>query len=659
MNRPMANESSYDIATVRSYPIQFSRTTLFCIGLLIATLWLATRPYAGVVEDSRFYTVQALNALLPNNYKGDLYFQYGSQDEFTIFSSIYKPFISAFGIGAGNLVLTVISQFFWLIALIYFIKSLFRDKYVSIVATIMVIVLPGGPIVRYGEPYVTPRIFAEAMTMLALGSMLRGRSIRAVLILCVSLAVHPLMTLPGMAVFFLHEVLKNRIWWLVMSIAVSVALLLAFCGIEPFVKFTMTFDQKWFSIVSIRDGFCSVINWGAGDWSCVCSMFSLGVLGQQFADTGKEKKFISIVLLVTLGSLLVSIFGGDVLKNVLIFDAQTWRATWILAVVSYVYTAISLLRIERRGVGSFTNSRFLLISALILLALSTFIIQFCLQAAAMLVLACGVGIWEKRTGNAIPALLSIVVFILVGIVFGTAIIFFQLYIKKTLITPDNLWHSLVGIALCALAIVVLFMNLLKIRSVSGCRHCSVGTLLLSIILFVIACNNWDQRSPWVKFVDDTNNPPKSLVDLLPASGPIYWEGDVTVPWFLLKRASYFSCDQGTGVLFNRGTAINYQKRFKSFQPLDTLDFLQSNICPAANDRTHLQVTKTELSSVCRDNDGLGALVLVRPVKGDPGKIWRSPVKFEEVVSTGQKAINFETNQFYVYRCDEFSRTPSS
>jgi len=56
--------------------------------LLIGALWLSTHRYFGIVHDGRLYTVQALRALDPARWTDDLYFRFGSQDAFTVFSAL-------------------------------------------------------------------------------------------------------------------------------------------------------------------------------------------------------------------------------------------------------------------------------------------------------------------------------------------------------------------------------------------------------------------------------------------------------------------------------------------------------------------------------------------------------------------------------------------
>ena len=188
---------------------RFTRATSLCLVMLIVTLWLVTRPYLGVIHDSRFYTIEALNELISGRFSDDLYFRYGSQGQFTLFTQIYKPFLMAFGIGGGNLILTIVAQLFWLSGLLYLTRKVFRNSATVAIAIVAAILLPGGVFLQYGEPFLTPRLFAEAITFFALGQMLRGQPIFALILLCASMTIHPLMTLPGLAVLFFYEATKS------------------------------------------------------------------------------------------------------------------------------------------------------------------------------------------------------------------------------------------------------------------------------------------------------------------------------------------------------------------------------------------------------------------------------------------------------------------
>src|SRR6516225_361745 len=45
-------------------------------------------PYAGITHDARLYSVQVLNRVEDGSYSDDLFFRYGSQDDYSLFSRL-------------------------------------------------------------------------------------------------------------------------------------------------------------------------------------------------------------------------------------------------------------------------------------------------------------------------------------------------------------------------------------------------------------------------------------------------------------------------------------------------------------------------------------------------------------------------------------------
>ncbi len=628
---------------------QHSRVTTLCLVLLIVTLWLVTRAYGGIYHDSRFYALQGLNALMPGRFADDLYFRYGSQDQFTLFTSIYKPFLTIFGLATGNLVLTIITQLLWLSGLFFLARSLFHDKKMMLIAVAAAVVLPGGVGFSYGEPFLTPRLLAEALTLWALGMMLRGQSLRALLLLCVSITIHPLMTLPGLAVLFLYEARKRPVWWVAVILGVILTFGLAFAGIQPFARLLVSFDPTWFAIVRVRDYFCLLTRWNIIELIPICNMLVLAAFGLTLAEPD-EQRFLGSVLTVGFGGLAVSLVGGDFLHNVLIVDIQAWRATWLPAVVTNLFVGTIILRIQRRGESSLADAPFVFALAIALLTLSRFLGAVSIIATPMTVVACAVGIWEHRHQRAIPLRSRIFVISLMGVALGLTAIALYASIQAFALEPNTLGRVACGTALTVFALGATWVILVNTNPLHRWASRPIPMLCLAVTLVTIAGFNWDQRSPWRKFIDTTDTPPTSLTSLLPRDRSIYWEGDVTVPWFLLKRPSYFSCAQGTGALFSRGTAINYQHRYESFQPLRTLSFGRDSLCPLAKGHATAPLNRADLASVCKKEPGLGALVLTKAVIGAPQKIWVSPVEFMDLSRIDGKLKLFKTNRFFVYSC---------
>src|SRR5580704_13550837 len=89
-------------------PLTWSDRVCQAIGKLAAQPWsllcvllacnALARPYAGITHDARLYSAQVLNQLDPGTYGDDLFFRYGSQDQFSIFSQFAAPFVAILGL---------------------------------------------------------------------------------------------------------------------------------------------------------------------------------------------------------------------------------------------------------------------------------------------------------------------------------------------------------------------------------------------------------------------------------------------------------------------------------------------------------------------------------------------------------------------------------
>src|SRR5207245_350004 len=72
------------------------RPVLLVLILLAANA--VTRPYANIAHDTRLYSVQVLNQAENGIYDNDLYFRYGSQDQYSFFSIIMAPLVRLMGL---------------------------------------------------------------------------------------------------------------------------------------------------------------------------------------------------------------------------------------------------------------------------------------------------------------------------------------------------------------------------------------------------------------------------------------------------------------------------------------------------------------------------------------------------------------------------------
>lgn len=624
---------------------------LISVALLILALWMTTRPYQGIFHDSRFYTVEALNDLLPGRFSQDLYFQYGSQGRFTIFSLFYRPLIAFLGLSGGNIALTIVAQCLWLGGLCYLSSVLFRDWKQTSAAVAAVILLPSGSMFHYGEPFLTPRPFAEALTFWALGSQFRGRPVRALGMLGISMFIHPLMTLPGLAVWFLYEAMQRRILWLVAAIAVAIPLGLALAGVQPFSWLFIRIDPSWFEIVWTRDDFCFVTQWKLDRWLPIGGSFVLGLFELALAIP-PERRVLIPVFIVGAAGILLSLVGGDILHNVLLFDIQTWRAMWLFTVFANLFAVKMLIRFARARPVTSSPTLWFAGLALGLMAIAQFFVLTTMGAVMLLALAVFAVFWEWVAKQPLSRSLRIPLAVLVGCSLTALLIGAEVTVNEIDLSPTFFWQTLNHLVLSFCIALVIWFLLFRSDGSVGKRMPPAAFLAVALALTAIAGWQWDQRTAWTRFVD-ASVPPASLTELLPGNAPIYWEGDVATPWFLLKRASYFSCDQGTGALFSRDTALAYGKRYKNLQKLQTLDFRQYTFCPLTEKRRSTPLQRAELSGLCTKEKELGALVLTEHIADAPYRLWVSPAPYQAVERSadGEKKF-FRADHFYIYDCAE-------
>ncbi|WP_420568955.1 hypothetical protein [Thalassovita sp.] len=146
--------------------------------LALIALVLLLRPFQGIYHDANLYAVQALRSLGNDALGRDLYFSYGNQDDFSVFTLIYAPLIQALGLAWANMVAYGIGLFFWFCALVVFVHVFFEDRKARILALLGAVALSpayASAFFSYGEGFVTPRVFAEGMGLLScLTSALMG-----------------------------------------------------------------------------------------------------------------------------------------------------------------------------------------------------------------------------------------------------------------------------------------------------------------------------------------------------------------------------------------------------------------------------------------------------------------------------------------------------
>jgi hypothetical protein len=614
-----------------------------------AALWLATRPYQGIANDAQLYTLQALNALQHGHFDHDLYLRFGSQDQFTLFSAVYEPFLAAFGLSTGVLLATIAGQAVWLTGFILLLRTFTRSNWETAAVAAGVIALPSYyNIIGFGESVVTPRQFAEGLSMAGLALLLRGHRVGSLATLVVAALLHPLMTVPALAAWFCYQ-FRLRWTWICAALTPPAALAgLCAAGVEPFARVGETFDPTWFEIVQTRDSWCLVLGWS---WLNI-AVVSAAVATAAFMLTltaGRDRAILGTTLVVGLGGLATTFVGGDLLHNVLVVDAQTWRAIWLLAVVANAFAVRHLVRTLTQH--PIRPPELLLLSGLGILLLGRVASIVYFPADAALLAGFVINLPGLRWGaTAAGGRAATVISVTMAGACGAGVVLQLIHGMR----PDEVGPLLVAFAPVAAALLPVWAVITVPQPVTPDDRRRVGAAaLLAAAILLVAAARWDQRDAWTRLVESPAAA-RDAAGLIPPQATVYWDGGVRMLWFGLDRPSYFSCEQGTGALFSRDTAMAYARRRDSIMPLRELEY---EGCPSLEYQTPPQPTTADLKRACLQEPALDYVVLGRHLPGLPSRDWPSPAQMAGGgLVDSANPIN-RVKRFYIYACADARDAP--
>jgi hypothetical protein len=606
--------------------------------LLLLALWVAVHPYHGIIHDARLYLIQAINGL-DGRFSNDLWFLYGSQDKFTVFSSLYKPIVALLGHSHAHVLVAGIGQVAWFIAALYLVNGIFAESRERLFAMVGIIVLnsfyDGDAVFKYGEPFATPRIYTETLVMVSLGLVQRGRLRLSSLPLLPAIALHPLMALPGIGVVALLAALENRYLWVVYAAVVVVGFGLTAAGIDPLARALMRFDNDWFDVVYQRSAFAFVTRW---DWFGILGLIAHAAIllaALPFA-TVPERRLVAASLIVGAGGIAMTFLGGDLARNVLIVDLQPWRACWIMAVLSNAWTTILAWRLPKDWL-----SRDVLVIGMVSQAVVTAAQIRIALATPIFIFAVLTLLLERRQHQSLrgPVRYSVWLTTAVLVALVALGLVFVLWLRSEIVPT---WRFVVAVAVIGAAAATLVVSATREVQRPG------FFVLLPSVLMIAALIPVDHRDAWQKFIESPK-PDPSLGSLIDNIRNIYWEDQSPLLWFKLGRPNYYSCLQGAGALFYRDTALEYRRRGNALVGLNTLDFSEKKDGPCVlkeDPKARGPENREQLVTACRALPELEAIVLNREVPGTVHSVWKSPATQILRRDAGVERIS----TFYMYRC---------
>jgi hypothetical protein len=524
----------------------------------LASCWLIAWPYMGLWHDARLYTLEALSRLNPGAFDHDLFLMYGSQGKFTLFPEIFAALIKLLGLDGAAFALTLTGKLLWLGSLLWLTRQLLSWP-LGLFGFLLVLAYPGfydsHKVFSYGESFATPRIYAEAFTLLALATWLGGRQVAAWILIMLSALFHPLMAIPGVALLAwmtVDEFRRTRIVWFALGllVAFAFALLAAYPDLET--SIVSAYDPVWFEAIALRNPYVFLDQWGGDAFARVVW---IGVVLTLVArgEMGELRRFAFAVLVVTASLLALSWLGASVWKNIFLTQIQLWRALWLAQIVALMLFAALLPRLWK---SDYANR----------------ILASCLVAALLfdtwtmgLMALAGVALRSvfKRVANQVDT----------ENIFWQALPYLMVLpwllrhlfeIPRWLLANETFLDKVMWRTFLADRVVLVTIGVVAYWGVThaGKRTTKVLGGLAAVALIATTLFwypdwestrsvGWDTVNAQLK----QDIPPGSVI----ASTA---QGGVQFIWFKLERSSYVSQDQVVGGLFNRETALEGARRIR-------------------------------------------------------------------------------------------------
>jgi hypothetical protein len=600
---------------------------------VVVAVWILARPYHGIRHDGILYMGQVLLRQHPNALSKDLFFAFGSQDNYSLFSVLASRLYLLVGVPATQLGLLIAAVLALLASLAWALRSLpsVFDRWMALIAVAGLSHLYGGiGVFAFSESFVTARTLAEPLALAALASMVHERRLLAGALVLSAALVHPLIAFPAIVIAWLWLCIKDTRWiWGALVLFLPVTL--GYMGIAPFKGLFESYGAEWFEQIQASSQHAFLLNWQLADWQIV--LFDAGVLLLAARLLGQPlARLCSVILLASVLLMGVSFVGADLLHNVLLTTVQTWRVLWIthlfaLALMPFVFRYLWV----RGGTARLTAWAF----------------AACLVAVngrwdagwALLLWAALCGLLQWRGSPVRPQLLlaaswatGVVILLLtyqIAYRAGTA----------TALAGFVIDQSVVALIIAASPAITLPTAAWMLQGWGQGRKSQLKIVALLIPVTFFGASYWDRRSEWTRFIESSYRSEHPFSTFIPETALVYWPNELAATWLVLKRPGYISEIQSAGLIFARDTAEEYARRSRALALVklsEQVCRLMSALDPAERS-TECPVKADILEDICRMKNGPDFVILRNALTEGVVAQWR----FNAVT---------DPRDFYLYDC---------
>ena len=594
-------------------------------AVLVLALWLLARPYLGLRHDGILYLGQTLHHRFPGLLDSDLFFAFGSQDRFSWFAVALARLQNALGLTASQILVLGVSHAAFLGATVMLVRPLLnaRELWLGLVALAVMSHYYGGlGLLSFTENFVTARTAAEPLALAALALWCSGRRAWAVAAIVPAFLMHPLMALPVVMVWWCWLVGEDRRWaWL--AALGPVALLLAAAGIGPFALLLGRMDPDWRELAEVHNRMVFIHLWETLD--AMKLAVDVGVLAVAARTLGPMAARLCVsVLGATALGFTVSLVGADLLHNPLITGLQLWRVQWLAHLLALALLPALLMRAwSSRPIDQVVT----LACALLVLGVNgwweTSWAFGLVCAAAVLARRRAVTLSPRATSWTRAALAAALVALSLALLMRTLQ---ELQAQEVEFDPSLMAWALAKVPTVSLGLAAAVLWLARTWPAQA-----LAALALAVVV-AWGTAVWDRRPQWVRYIEQSQPGSHPFSAHIPKGANVYWPGnrgpkatELAAVWAALGRPSYFSYDQGGGIVFHRQTAMAFKARQDVLGPV----LVQREICQLMESLTRQPGSAPEpcpistevLDELCAQPQGPDYIVLPQGVWRDPLASW--------------------------------------
>jgi hypothetical protein len=541
-------------------PAAPSRLGLAALALLGLMTWALSHSYRGIFHDAGLYTLQALAHLRPESLAADVFLRFGSQDRFTLFSPIYAAAGRLLGVESAAALLTLLFQ----LALLAGAWALARAVVPGSMALLglgVLLAVPGD----YGadrvftciEPFLTPRMAAEALVLAGLAAALRDLKPLSAALMVAAALFHPIMAMAGVgALYCLYWGQRNPVLAAAMAVLGLLTLTLAAVLMpqSPWGRF----DPIWLALVQARSPYLFLAHWQLDDWSRAAVSAATLLTGMSVLPNRRARALSTIAVITGASGIAITWLTCDLLHLVPFTQLQPWRWLWLGAVAA----ALLLPQIVRHLWGTDSVGR---TTALLLLAAWIFASNPDALTAAAAALMAQAFLHRLKSSEARWVLLGAVGMLALASAWRLAsnLEFTDAhYLDPGIPLWIRLATSFVHDGTAPVAVMALAWWL-------ACRRRGAPGVMGIAVLAGAGCaallpptwRAWSAR-------EYTPQRVAQFADMrqhIPPRSEVFWPESPVAVWMLLDRPSYLSVFQTSGMVYSRASAQELERRAQAIR----------------------------------------------------------------------------------------------